>query len=220
MQTVVIFANGEIPDLGAARRLVPPGALLLAADGGSRHCVAMGLQPHWLIGDLDSTAPQEVARLRAAGVEVRAYPADKDETDLELALRLALAFNPRRILVMGALGGRLDQTLGNLALLAAPHLAALDVRADDGKQAVFFVRSRAIITGQPGDQVSLLPWGSDVHGVTTDGLRWALHGETLLAHRSRGISNQLLGEKAWVRVESGLLLCLHLRSSGKVAFGG
>ncbi len=212
METIVIFANGEMTDRAAARRVVPSGARLIAADGGSRHCAVLGLTPDVLIGDLDSTPPEEVARLSALGAEIRRYPADKDETDLELALARALEFNPDRILVLGALGGRLDQTLGNLALLAAPHLAALDVRADDGLQEAFFIRRQAEIFGQPGETVSLLPWGGDVHGATTSGLRWPLRGETLYAHRTRGISNQLIAPQAQVRLTSGLLLCLHTRS--------
>ncbi len=212
MSTVVIFANGKMRNRAAARRVVPPAARLIAADGGSRHCAALGLLPDILIGDLDSTPARQVERLAAEGVEIRPYPTDKDETDLELALACALEFAPQRIIVVGALGGRLDQTLGNLALLAAPRLASLDVRADDGLQEAFFIRRQAEILGAAGERVSLLPWQGDVHGITTRGLRWPLNNETLLAHRSRGISNQLIASRAQVRLSAGLLLCLHHRS--------
>ena len=63
------------------------------------------------------------------------------------------------ILIVGALGGRLDQTIGNLALLSRPGLADLDVRLEDGLEEAFFVRRSCRILGNPGDLVSLIPWG-------------------------------------------------------------
>jgi thiamine pyrophosphokinase len=60
-----------------------------------------------------------------------------------------------------------------------------------------------------GDSVSLLPWGNVVIGITTGGLRWPLIGETLYPHKTRGISNEMLGELATIKFDSGLLLCIH-----------
>jgi thiamine pyrophosphokinase len=201
----VIFANGNLPDLKAARRLLRPGDVLLAADGGSLHLLALGLRPSVLIGDLDSLTAADRRRLETAGVRLLRHPRDKDEVDLELALRYAVAAGHRSILVVAALGGRLDQTLGNLSLLADPALEGLNLRVDDGVEEAFFVRSRGEVHGRAGEIVSLLPWGAPVAGVTTDGLRWPLRGETLLPHKTRGVSNELLG------IQSGLLLVVHRR---------
>jgi thiamine pyrophosphokinase len=208
----IIFANGSLPDLEAARRLLRPDDSLLAADGGTRHLLDLGLLPSLVIGDLDSVTADERRRLEAAGVALRQYPRDKNETDLELALQAAVAAGHTRILVVGALGGRMDQTLGNLALLTAPSLADLDVRLDDGLEEAFFVRTRAQVHGRPGEIVSLLPWDGQVDGVTTHGLRWPLHDEALFPDRSRGISNELTGEAAEVSIRSGLLLVIHRRN--------
>ncbi len=78
-------------------------------------------------------------------------------------------------MIVGALGGRLDQTLGNLSLLTEPELADLDIRLDDGVEEALFTRSRCEVHGKPADIVSLLPWGGEVTGVSTEGLRWPLH---------------------------------------------
>jgi thiamine pyrophosphokinase len=216
----VIFANGSLPDLKAVSRLLRPDDTLLAADGGSFHLLALGLLPSAVIGDLDSLSAADHRRLEAAGVCLLQHPRDKDETDLELALRHAVDAGHRSILIVGALGGRLDQTLGNLSLLADPALEGLEVRLDDGVEEAFFVRggessSRGAnrgIHGRPGEVVSLLPWGALTEGVTTDGLRWPLCGETLFPHKTRGISNELLGETASVTLTSGLLLVVHRRN--------
>lgn len=215
MSRAVVFANGCLPEPGLARRLIRPVDVLIAADGGARHALALGLRPSLVVGDFDSLDEAEVSALETSGCQVVRHPADKDETDLELALQLALQGGAEQILVVGGLGGRLDQTLGNLALLTAPALASLDVRMDDGLEEAFFIRQAGTLQGQPGDLVSLIPWGGAVEGVRTQGLRWSLQDETLLAHKSRGISNRMEGESARVNLTSGLLLIVHRRQMEK-----
>jgi len=212
-QRIVIFANGSLPDPERVRPLLRSDDILIGADGGTHHLLTLGLRPHAVVGDLDSLPPSLVETLQAQGSAVYRYPRDKDETDLELALRHALAYRPRAILIVGALGLRLDQTLANVALLAAPWLEGIDVRLDDGVEEVLLVRSEATIEGLPGETVSLIPWGMPVEGVTTEGLRWPLREETLYPDRTRGISNELTGPQAHVCIRSGLLIVVHRRST-------
>ncbi len=220
---VVIFANGLLPDLESARRILRPGDVLLGADGGARHILALGQQPHLVVGDMDSLPQPAQDQLEAAGVKMVRYSRDKDETDLELAVRHALELGPDSIVIVGALGERLDQTLGNLALMTDARLSDLDVRLDDGLEAAFFCRSqarpefdrKAEVHGRRGDIVSLIPWGGPVTGILTDGLKWPLHRETLQAYQTRGISNELILEHASVQIESGVLLIVHRRLISK-----
>jgi thiamine pyrophosphokinase len=207
----VIFANGPVDDLPAAARLLRPEDTLIAADGGLRYLNQLGRLPALLIGDLDSTTPDDVQRLSQAGVPVERHPVAKDETDLELAILRAAADGFTRVLVIGALGGRLDQTLANLALLADPRFASLDLVLDDGREEAFLIRTQAAIHGAPGDTISLLPLQGDAHGVTTQSLEYPLHAETLYPYRTRGISNRMLAATAHVSLTAGLLLCIHTR---------
>jgi thiamine pyrophosphokinase len=210
--SAILFANGRLPDLEAARLLVSPQDVLIAADGGTRHARTLGLLPSVVIGDLDSLSAADRSELETAGARLLQHPADKDETDLELALAYALenGFSPIRILA--GLGGRLDQCLGNLALLTAPASLQADVRLDDGLEEAFFTRGRSEVRGRPGELVSLLPWGGAARGVTTSGLRWPLSNETLYPERTRGISNRLLSDQASVTLASGLVLIIHRRT--------
>ena len=145
------------------------------------------------------------------GAEVRRFPLDKDETDLELALQEAVATGCSRITITGALGGRLDQTLSNIYLLNLPVLADLDVRIDDGAQEVILIHSAVALQGSPGDTVSLLPLSPIVRGISTSGLKYPLTDESLIFYRSRGISNEMSAENANVQIQSGILLCIHAR---------
>jgi thiamine pyrophosphokinase len=211
-QRAVIFANGSLPDPTAAKRLLREGDYWIAADGGSRHALACGRAPDVLIGDLDSVPDPVRESLRRAGTKVQTHPAEKDETDLELAVWFALREEFSSILIVGGLGGRTDQTLANLSLLADPALRKFDIRIDDGREEALCVRESAVLRGAAGDVVSLIPFGIAAEGVVTRGLQYPLREETLRANRTRGVSNRMLGKEAEISLERGVLLCIHTRS--------
>lgn len=205
----IIFVNGNLANLEAARLFIHPDDFIIAADGGTRHALALGLLPSVIIGDLDSLNPANRRHLEQNHVKIIQYPQDKDETDLELALAYAINAGYKRIKIIAALGGRLDQTLGNLSLLTAPSLAGLDIRLDDGDEEVFFIRKQAQIHGRIGEIVSLIPWGNPVTIIRTEGLRWQILNDTLHPHKTRGISNEIIAMRVQVQIESGLLLLVH-----------
>jgi thiamine pyrophosphokinase len=207
----IIFANGELPEPKKVVELISPGDYLVCADGGLHHLEQSGLQPDLVVGDMDSITPDELDVLKANGVHLKCYPKDKDETDLELALRHVVDEGYKTIRIVAALGGRLDQTLGNIFLLSRPGLADCDIRLEDGQQEVLLIRNMGRVYGQPGDIVSLIPLSPMVTGILTDGLRYPLRNETLYFDRTRGVSNVLLVFDATIRIRDGILLCIHSR---------
>jgi thiamine pyrophosphokinase len=210
LNRVIIFANGELNDPTTAQVLLQPTDTIIAADGGARHCRTLGITPHILIGDLDSATPSDIAMFEAAGTQVLKYPTHKDQTDLELALDWAVAHNATHIIILGALGGRWDQTLANLLLPALPTLQGLSVQLLDGNQNITTVRGpgTAHFNGNIGDTVSLIPISGDVHGVTTANLEYPLSNATLAFGSTLGISNTLTASQATVSITQGLLVCI------------
>jgi thiamine pyrophosphokinase len=205
---IIIFANGSLPNPEIARALIRPDDFIIAADGGTRHALALGLTPNVVLGDFDSMT-FDLRLLTEKGTQILKYPADKNETDLELALQHALTLNPDSILILAALGGRTDHTLANIALLTDPRFSALDLRFNDGVEEIFLCRDQARVRGRSGDIVSLIPWGGEVTGIVTSGLKWTLQNETLYPEKTRGISNEMTAHEAAVSIESGLLLIIH-----------
>jgi len=208
---LLVFANGELLYPQAARQMAARADRIIAADGGLAHVQALNLKPDLLVGDLDSVTPEQIRWAEEMGAEVRRYPVEKDETDLELALQEAVETGCSRITITGALGGRLDQTLSNIYLLNLPVLAGIDVRIDDGAQEVILIHGAVDLQGSPGDTVSLLPLSPIVRGISTRGLRYPLIDESLIFYHSRGISNEMISENASVQIQSGILLCIHAR---------
>lgn len=219
MQRIIIFANGELPDLEKARALLRPDDYIICADGGTRHALALGLTPDLVVGDMDSIASNEWKVLEEKSIPVELFPRDKNETDLELAINKAAEMNPAEIVIVAALGGRMDQTLANIVLLSNSYLVTGNVYLDDGVEKIFFCRAKSPqgnqveVRGRSGDIVSLIPWGGPVHGVQTVNLKWKLNHETLYPEKTRGISNEMTSGTAFVKIESGLLLIIHHRQS-------
>jgi len=210
LHRALIFANGDLPELERVQSFILPGDFLVAADGGSRYLRELGLIPDLLIGDLDSVDTNYLKSLSGSSTIIKKFPVDKDETDLELALNHTLDDGYSTIRILGALGGRLDHTLGNLSLLLRDDLIGCDVRLLDGQQEVILIRDWVRITGQPDDTVSLVPLGVPVKGVSTTGLQYALSNETLYPDQARGISNVMVDHAAEISLIEGLLLCFHL----------
>jgi thiamine pyrophosphokinase len=212
VKRAVIFANGTLPDPDAARRILREDDYRIAADGGCAHALALGRAPDVLIGDFDSLPEHVREPLQLAGTRMQSFPAEKDETDLELAVWFALQEGYTAILILGGLGGRTDQILANLSLLTDPALREYDIRIDDGREEAVRIGEETILRGAAGDLVSLLPWGVPAEGVVTEGLKYPLRGETLVPYETRGVSNRMLSETAVVSVERGVLICIHTRS--------
>lgn len=208
----VIYANGEINHLEAAKRLLRPDDTIIAADGGAHHCAALGITPALLVGDFDSLTESEVDAWHHQGTQVIRHDRRKDETDLELALLLAQGLDREEALVFGALGGRWDQSFANLLLPAYDKLSGLKVTFWHDSLWIYLVRSSRKISGKAGQTVSLLPIGGDVQGVTTSGLEWPLQDDTLKFGATRGVSNVHLGAEAQISVKTGMLLCFVFES--------
>jgi thiamine pyrophosphokinase len=212
MKRIIIFANGDLPDLNKARALIHKDDYIICADGGTRHALALDCKPDLIIGDMDSADRGQLQKLQEAEVSIELFPHDKNETDLELAINRAIELNPKRITIVAALGGRLDQTLANISLLTDLRLSQFDVRLDDGMEEVFLCRHQVQVDGRSGDLVSLIPWGRAAVEVQTMNLKWALNKEALYPDRTRGISNEMIGESASISIGSGLLLIVHRRA--------
>lgn len=203
----VIFVNGEVRDYPALARWLRPGDHLIGADGGTRHILALNLVPDAVVGDLDSLEPETLAQLMAQGVDVERYPVAKDQTDLELAIERGLRAGASEILLLGALGGRLDQTLANLLILAQRNWP-VPLRLAEDNQLAQVLRSGETLTlsAAPGSTVSAIPLSAVVTGITYVGLEYPLQDATLGIGSTRGISNVVASSPATVTIKEGVLL--------------
>jgi thiamine pyrophosphokinase len=187
-----------------------PGDMVIAANGGTRYCLSLGIHPDVVIGDFDSITEDDFRLISGSETQIIKFPSSKDFTDLELALQHACSLEATEILIFGGLGLRWDQTLANILLLASPSLACSNIRLVDGNQEIFLISnaSPGQILGKPGDTVSLIPIHGNASGITTSNLEYPLHNETLVFGASRGVSNVMTMQSATVTLTDGLLICV------------
>ncbi len=218
MPRIIIIANGEPPTQADLAQWLRANTTLICADGGAKAALRFGLRPHHAIGDFDSVSDDELRQLEELGTQLQRHPPAKNETDLELALMFAAHLTQdeaiREIIVLGAMGGRIDHELANMMLLAMPSLQGCRVVIAHQPNEIMLIDARRsptqlVVQGWAGDVVSLIPFGGDAVGIRTERLQYPLHDEPLLFGPARGVSNVMLGKSATVQVQSGMVLCVH-----------
>jgi len=206
-----VFCNGELKDRAQAKTAAVSSDLLIAADGGAQHVAALGLKPKAIVGDMDSIGTETWRRDES--IARVTYPPDKDRSDAELAIEYAFAQGCQQVSLVAAVGGRLDHTLGNIALVAKyPGRVAIV----DGHFTLVAVNSseKCVLRGRVGSAVSLIPYGPDQVRVTTRGLKYSIKNKPL-AFATHGLSNELCEAEACVCVSGGVLLvCIETADDG------
>ena len=205
MTVTHVFTGGEQL---SPRRILELGKadLVIAADSGAEAAVAVGLAVDVLVGDLDSITRQTLDAILDEGTMIEAHDADKDATDLELALATALRLGADEIVVVGGGGRRFDHLLGNVAVVTSRALREVQVRWVMERETAYVVRGGRTIRAADGSTFSVIPIGGDAHGVTVTGSKWTLENAMIEAGSSLGISNVAAGPALAIEVHKGTLL--------------
>jgi len=207
--SAVIVANGPLEWTPELARLALAGRPLVAADGGANALARIGLRPDLVIGDLDSMTN---ATRRWVGEQCILERPDQDRTDLEKALEhVETEVGATRVLVLGALGGRLDHALYNLALAA---------RLARGERLILREADQLVLAhcGElehqaiPGETWSFWSFDPKVL-VTINGVRWPVQAVRLDPHARPSVSNCATDPVVRVLAENGPVVVMrHLRS--------
>jgi len=206
----LILANGELYQSDVLRRRLNAEVfdLVLGADGGTHLADTLNIAVDAIIGDLDSLSDLEQRSI--SNVKFVSYPAEKNETDLELAILYAEEQGADQIIIVGAIGGRMDMTIANMLLITHASFSSCRIEVWHGEQTGWVIKPPGEdISGHPGDIVSLIPIGGYASGITTKGLKYSLTDEELSMVTTRGISNQLESPFAHIKLSEGLLLVIH-----------
>lgn len=205
MERMLMVAGGPLSPDHLYQEIKDYSSRIMAIDSGAATLLRMGIKPDVLLGDFDSLPATDLEILLRDGVEFLRFPAEKDQTDLELALEWAAKQGVREIRVWGALGGRLDHTLANIGLLLKGAQLGLTVWLVDPHHEIRVFENYLHLTAKPGWAVSLIPLFT-AKGVLTRGLKYPLNRETLHFNEGRGLHNSFVAEEAEVFVEEGTLL--------------
>ena len=205
LQEILFVSGGRVTSVDWFNDVVN-GREIFCIDKGIELCRACGVIPKFLIGDFDSADKNSVEWARAKNIPVEKYPADKDFTDTQLALRRAAEiFGEHVALLTGAFGGRFDHlystiftcaALNRKIFLADEHEIIFYLHGGEETTIKFFSKPLA---------VSLLPMTSVCEGVTTKNLHWELNDATLTQNFPNATSNRVESDKISIGVGRGIL---------------
>lgn len=204
-KTAVLFAGCEEELILPSERIKEAAGMIVCADGGIEFCFRAGMKPDLAVGDFDSASPSLVERARADGARIVEYPQEKDETDLDIALKLAYRAGVRRCYVYGALGGRIDHEMTNILLLRRYACMGMKVSLVGRSSSIEVLTHEyhCSFDGKSGCPVSLIPLSEILCGVRTKGMKYELHGEDMISGSSRGVSNLIIEDHAEISCITG-----------------
>lgn len=203
-ENIAVIANGAIENYDQLIPALKGYDQYVAVDGGLNHCAALGVNPFFLIGDMDSVDPK--ARAYFPQLKALTFNSDKDATDLELALKFLADKKPKSITVFAAIGNRIDHSLTNLILLTRyPGKVFIETETE----ILGVINQQLELDTYIGQTCSLMPMNGPVTGITTDGLKWEMKNGRL-DKNFVGISNEATGQSIFVTVKAGdLLFSIH-----------
>jgi len=210
MKRAIIFLNGTHHNLKNIRKITPKrNDVIIAVDGGAKYCHKLNTKPNFVIGDMDSISPSLLEKFKKTKVNILTYPSQKNETDFELALDLAISKKVTELLIIGGVGNRLDMTLTNIFSLSQSRFSNLKIKALTDTEDLLFLRpGTTYLKGVIGNRLSLIPLTRAVTGVTLRGFQYTLNNKTIQFGSGRTISNYFRSKVTSIKIKSGVLICI------------
>ncbi len=209
-----LIVTGGTMDCGFARRFLKNKKFdkIIAVDSGLTSLHKLNLSPDAIVGDFDSVDEEVLKEYKNSPVEFNweIHKPEKDETDTELALNTAIRLGCKKLVLLGATGGRLDHSIGNIHLLYACLKKGVSAAIVDVKNRITVLdRGRTFAADEVwGNYISFLPLSGEVKGITLSGFKYPLYKKDISIGTSLCISNELTGAKGAIDFTSGILICV------------
>lgn len=217
MKSCMIISGGRLDFQFASEFIKKENPeILIAADKGLAFCKEKNILPTQIVGDFDSLGEQLLQEYEILGVPIQKFRPEKDYTDTEIAVRLAMELGAKKITILGASGGnRLDHLFGNVMTMIIPQKEGIDCFMVDAHNRMRILMKPLEIKKeeQYGKYISFVPLTTEVSGVTLTGFKYPLRDYcfNVRISASLGISNELAEDKGKVDFSEGILLMLECR---------
>ena len=161
-----------------------------------------------IIGDLDTVDNNLVIKYKNQGIRVLEYSTDKDYSDTHLAILEAIKQNASDITIIGGIGSRLDHTLANIHTLLVPTKNNIPCRIVNENNIIQCTNNTLVVENTFGKYLSLIPLTTEVIGINSKGLKYALDNTNLIVGESIGISNEIVDDNAFITIKEGILIVI------------
>lgn len=206
---ILIITGGQIEEVFLQESVTREDySMIIAVDRGLMAADHLKLPIDFIVGDFDSVPLDILKQYENKSVPIKTFPAEKDKTDTEIAIELAIMNNPKRIDIIGATGSRLDHVLANIHLLLLPMQLAIDAYILDSNNKIYLKKDDFTIQKdkQYGSYVSLMPFSGKVSGLTMIGFKYPLKSIMLSPGSSLCVSNEIKAEEGIVEFADGFVI--------------
>lgn len=214
MKTVIISGGSLNHEFATAFLKKEKPDYLLIADRGMQFCYEQGITPDYVMGDFDSSDAKIVSYYRnCEGVQIIEFQPEKDDTDMEIAIKKAIELGSDKILILGAFGGRMDHCLANIHLLKMTLDAGVETHLVDEQNDICLITGKCELEkeSQYGKYVSFLPFTDRVTGITLQGFKYPLEDYTMDKGTSLGVSNEIQEDICKISFENGIMVMIQSR---------
>lgn len=211
---ILVITGGHIDESFLNKCVIEENyTLIIVVDHGLVAADHLKLPLDFIVGDFDSVPHNILNQYRNSSVSIKTYPAEKDKTDTEIAIELALMNNPESIDIIGATGSRLDHVFANIHLLLMPMELQVAAFIIDPNNKIYLRKDDFVLqkAKQYGNYVSLMPFSGQVSGLTMIGFKYPLNKILLAPGSSLCVSNVLKAEEGKIEFTEGILVVFETR---------
>ena len=202
----LIVCGGEIDGDFAERLIMSSGfEVIIAADRGMDFLYEHKITPDIIVGDFDSVKNEALSYFKEKGMsDIHVLNPEKDDTDSECALQIALDHGADHIIIIGATGTRIDHVLGNISLLGKAMSEGKRAELLDTHNRIRMIDNELEIekNKQSGKYVSIIPVCKN-NKITLEGFKYPLKDYTFEGFNTLGISNEIVDDIAKITVNEG-----------------
>ena len=184
---------------------------IIAVDNGLKILDEVKIKPNYIVGDFD-TVDNKILDLykKDISIKIHKYNPIKDNTDTDIAIRLAVKLKSTQIIIIGAIGTRIDHVLGNIQVLKYAMDNEVDCKIIDENNEIQLINKTRILEkkGINKKYISLIPLTEKVENINLKGFKYELENGTLTIGSSLGISNEIIKEDARIQFDNGILIMI------------
>ena len=187
------------------------GQNIIAGDKGLEALYQLKIIPNHVVGDFDSVSPEILEFYKKQSqIIFHTFNAEKDNTDTDIALKLAIQLKSSKITILGALGKRMDHAIANIHILKDALEANIPCQIIDEHNRIYLINKEMTLEKDKvyGKYISLIPLTSEVKDLTLTGFKYPLNNYDLPIGTSLGVSNEIVENIAQIKMKKGILIVI------------
>ena len=187
------------------------GQNIIAGDRGLEALYQLKIVPNHIVGDFDSVSPKILEFYKnQSQIVFHTYHPEKDNTDTDIALKLAISLKSSEITIMGALGRRMDHAIANIHILKDALETNIPCQILDEHNRIYLINKEITLEKNRvyGKYISLIPLTSEVKDLTLTGFKYPLNNYDLPIGTSLGVSNEIVENIAQIKMKKGILIVI------------